>query len=435
MTAGWVVGNRWDSLDGIHPDPLPAVSVIVAHYDQPGQLARTLRALAAQDYPQELLQVIVADDGSPGGLDVPDGVTLVRQEDRGFRLAAVRNLGVRASSGEVLCFLDADTAPEPGYVRALSRLPALLPEAVVVGRRRHADLSAVAPDVPIVEAAAGRELPEPEWLAEEYARSGDLLDSDDRSYRFMIGAVIACSRRMFDEVGGFDETFTSYGGEDWEWAHRMWQAGAVFAHIAGAVAWHDGPEWADRDGSGIDRANAQTLRLQSSIPVPGSSPRALWPGAADLVVQVQGEHPPAALFIMADSLFAAFPRARLMLDVVPDALADDPRVVDARDARRPVDSRVLWEMRRPVVVLDPDWLVDLVHGLGTGDLGAVDLVDGDGAPIGRLRSRRATRRADRWGHDDAFRTRRTTAVGTHVLRTDPRVEAWVGGWGGVEAFC
>lgn len=435
MTARWVVGNRWDALDGIHPDPLPTVSVIVAHYDQPGQLARTLHALAAQDYPQELLQVIVADDGSPGGLDVPDGVTLVRQEDRGFRLAAVRNLGVRASSGEVLCFLDADTAPEPGYVRALSRLPALLPEAVVVGRRRHADLSAVAPDVPIVEAAAGRELPEPEWLAEEYARSGDLLDSDDRSYRFVIGAVIACSRRMFDEVGGFDETFASYGGEDWEWAHRMWQAGAVFAHVAGAVAWHDGPEWAERDGSGIDRANTQTLRMQSSIPVPGSSPRALWPGAADLVVQVQGEHPPAALFIMADSLFAAFPRARLLLDVVPDALADDPRVVEARDARRPVDSRVLWEMRRPVVVLDPDWLVDLVHGLGTGDLGAVDLVDGDGAPIGRLRSRRATRRADRWGHEDAFRTRRMTAVGTHVLRPDPRVEAWVGGWGGVESFC
>lgn len=435
MTAGWVVGNRWDSLDGIHPDPLPTVSVVVAHYDQPEQLARTLHALAAQDYPPELLQIIVADDGSPGAPDVPDGVMLVRQEDLGFRLAAVRNLGVRASSGEVLCFLDADTTPEPGYVRALSRLPALLPEAVVVGRRRHADLSAVAPDVPIVQAAAGRELPEPAWLAEEYARSGDLLDSDDRSYRFVIGAVIACTRRMFDEVGGFDETFTSYGGEDWEWAHRMWQAGAVFAHVPQAVAWHDGPEWADRDGSGIDRANTQTLRMQSTIPVPGSSPRALWPGVADLVVHVRGEHTPAAVFIMADSLFAAFPRARLLLDVVPEVLADDPRVSDGLDAPDAVDARVLWEVHRPVVVLDPDWLVDLVLGLGTGDLGGVDLVDGDGSPIGRLRSRRAKRRAARWGHDDAFQTRRMTAVGTHVLRPDPRVEAWVGGWGGVESFC
>ena len=116
MTASvrpWVVGNRWDTLDDVHPDPLPRVSVIVAHYDQPGELLRTLHALAAQDYPRHLLEVIVADDGSPGDVMVPDDVILVRQEDQGFRLAAVRNLGVRASSGEVLCFLDADTVPEP----------------------------------------------------------------------------------------------------------------------------------------------------------------------------------------------------------------------------------------------------------------------------------------------------------------------------------
>ena len=86
----WVVGNRWDALDGVQPDPLPLVSVIVAHYDQPAQLARTLQALAVQDYPPDLLEVIVADDGSPGPVRVPDGVRLVRQDDEGFRLAAVR---------------------------------------------------------------------------------------------------------------------------------------------------------------------------------------------------------------------------------------------------------------------------------------------------------------------------------------------------------
>lgn len=427
----WVVGNRWDSFDGIQPDPLPRVSVIVSHYDQPAELARTLHALAAQDYPPQLLEVIVADDGSPGEVEVPDDVILVRQDDQGFRLAAVRNLGVRASTGEVLCFLDADTSPEPGYVRALSRLPALLPEAVVAGRRRHADFSGIPPEVPVTEAAAGRELPEPVWLAEEYVRSRALLDADDRSYRFVIGAVIGCSRSLFDEVGGFDETFTSYGGEDWEWAHRMWQAGAVFAHVPDAVAWHDGPEWADREGSGMDRANAQTLRMQSSIPVPGSSPRALWPGAADLVVRMRGEHSPAALFVMADSLFAAFPRARLLLDDIPAALDEDPRVAPARDD---VDARVVWEMSRPVVVLDATWIVDLVHGLGTGDVGTVQLVDDDGSSLGSLRARRAARRAERWGHEDGFRTRRMAAVGTHALRPDPRVEAWVGGWGGVESF-
>lgn len=426
-----VVGNRWDELDEVHPDPLPRVSVIVAHYDQPEELARTLHALAAQDYPRELIEIIVADDGSPGPVAVPDDVILVRQEDRGFRLAAVRNLGVRASSGDVLCFLDADTAPEPGYVRALTRLPALLPEAVTVGRRRHADFAGVASDLPVTAAAAGRELPEPSWLADEYARSRNLRDADDRSYRFVIGAVIACSRTLFDEVGGFDESFTSYGGEDWEWAHRMWQAGAVLAHVPTAVAWHDGPEWAERDGSGLDRANAQTTRLLSAIPVPGSAPRALWTGDPDLVVRLRGAHSGAALFVAADSLFAAFPRARLIVDEGAEVPEADPRIVVGGSAP---DSRVAWELDRPVVILDPAWIADVVARLGTDDVGTVDLADDDGTSLGRLRSRRAARRAERWSAPDAFETRTLVADGIHPLRPDARIEAWVGGWGGAGSF-
>ena len=426
-----MVGNRWDALDGVRPDRLPRVSVIVAHYDQPAELARTLHALAAQDYPAELLEIVVADDGSPAPVSVPDGVILVRQEDRGFRLAAVRNLGVRASSGEILCFLDADTAPEPAYVRELTRLPALLPEAVTVGRRRHADFTGTPADAPVVEAVVGRELAEPAWLADEYARTRNLRDADDRSYRFVIGAVIACSRMLYAEVGGFDESFTSYGGEDWEWAHRMWQAGAVLAHVPGAVAWHDGPEWAERDGSGLERANAQTLRLLSAIPVAGSAPRALWSGAADLALRVRGTHSAAALFIAADSLLAAFPRARVVADDGAPTPAGDSRVAAGGDEP---DARVVWDVDRPVVILDPAPVADAVARLGTDDVGTLALVSPEGASLGMLRSRRARRRVERWGTPDAFDTRRLVVDGIHVLRPDPRVEAWVGGWGGVSEF-
>lgn len=431
MRAPYVVGNRWHERDGVHPDPLPRVSEIIAHYDQPDELARTLHALGAQDYPPELLEIVVADDGSPHPVDVPEGVTVVRQDDRGFRLSAVRNLGARASSGDILCFLDADTSPEPGYVRALTRLPALLPEAVTVGRRRHADFSGIPATVAVAEAAVGRELSEPSWLAEEYARTADLRDADDRSYRFVIGAVIACSRMLYDEVGGFDESFTAYGGEDWEWAHRMWRAGALLAHVPEAVAWHDGPEWAERDGAGLERANAQTLRLVSAIPVPGSAPRALWAAAADVVLRLRGSHAPAALFIAVDSLLAALPRSRVVLDPGAAGTIDDPRVgVDGADA----DARVTWEVDAPLVVLDPRGITDLLGRCGVGDVGTVELVDVDGAPLGVLRSRRAARRAQRWDTEAAFATERRVVDGVHRMRSDPRVEAWVGGWGGPSAF-
>ncbi len=155
-----VPGNRWDLAPA--GAPRRTVSVVVAHYEQQAELDRTLAALQRQTRPPD--EVVVADDGSRKAPVVPDGVRLVRQDDDGFRLAAVRNLGVAASTGDVLVLLDADTTPEPSFVERMVALPEALPEALVVGRRRHADL-----------AGTGEELPEPEWLRTAYADTRDLL--------------------------------------------------------------------------------------------------------------------------------------------------------------------------------------------------------------------------------------------------------------------
>ncbi|MFS0795010.1 glycosyltransferase [Microbacterium sp. 1P10AE] len=428
---GWVVGNRWDLVAGEEPEP-PRVSVIVTHYAQPEELARTLAALARQDHPRDRLEIVVADDGSPVAPVVPDGVTLVRQADRGFRAAAARNLGVTASTGDVVCFLDADTTPEPGYVRALTRLPALVPEAVTVGRRRHADLAGLGPDVAVAEAGPDRELPEPAWLREEYARTDNLLRADDRSYRHVIGAVMACSRTFFDEIGGFDESFTSYGGEDWEWVNRAWQAGAVLAHVPDAVAWHDGPDWSGRDRDRVREGNDQTLRLAADIPVAGSAGRGLLPATPDLVVHLAGEHTDAATFLCVDSLLAAFPRAVIVLDTPPSAraLAADPRV---RSGAVP-DARVVWQLDRPVLLDAAGPLASRLAALGQGDEGWLGVRAADGTAVGTAVARRARRRAERWGAEVGFTTGELVASGIHVVRDEPHLEAWVGGWGGLDRF-
>lgn len=429
----WVPGNRWDLVSHREPEP-PRVTVVVTHYAQPRELARTLTALAPQDHPADHLEIVVADDGSPEPPVVPDGVRLVRQDDRGFRAAAARNLGASVATGDVLCFLDADTTPEPAYVRTLTRLPALLPEAVTVGRRRHADLSGVAVDAPIAEVAPAVELDEPAWLREAYAASGDLLRADDRSYRYVISAVLACSRALFDDVGGFDEAFSAYGGEDWEWAHRAWQAGAVLAHVPSAVAWHDGPDWAGRDDR--DRAeegNRQSLQLAQLIPVDGSAGRGLLPRTPDLEVRVRGDLTAAAAFVCADSILSAFPRATVTMDAVPpgSALSNDPRV---RADRTPLDARVVLELDVPLVIVDDAELVIALASLSGSDVGTVILRTTDGATVGRARSRRARRRVARWAHDEGLARRTVTVDGVHVLRPQPHVEAWVGGWGSVGRF-
>ncbi|MBB3159458.1 GT2 family glycosyltransferase [Microbacterium proteolyticum] len=431
----WVPGNRWDLVADRQPDP-PRVTVIVTHYDQPEQLARTLAALQRQDHPAERLEIIVADDGSPTEPVVPPGIRLLRQEDRGFRAAAARNLGAAAATGDVLCFLDADTTPEPEYVRQLTRLPALLPEAVTVGRRRHADLTGLDAGTPVADAGPARELAEPAWLRDAYAGSDNLLHADDRSYRYVISAVAACSRAFFEEIGGFDESFSSYGGEDWEWAHRAWQAGAVLAHVPRAVAWHDGPDWAGRSGDDrVREGNRQSLLLAQKIPVAGSSGRGLLPATPDLVVHLPDGLTPSAEFVCVDSVLAAFPLATVVVRTPEEEslVRADPRVRVGAEGSG-LDARVTLRLDQALVIQDAAPLSAALSSLGQGSVGTMTLLDDDGVVLARADARRARHRAHRWGTSAGFDEVALTVDGVHALRDEPHVEAWVGGWGGPERF-
>lgn len=412
-------GNRWDLLDGAAPDAPPTVSVVVVHYDQQAELDRTLHALARQDHPADRTEVIVVDDGSPVPPRVPEGVRLLRQEDRGFRVAAARNAGAAAATGDVLVFLDADTAPEPGYLRTIARLPALAPDCLAVGRRRHADLAGAPADAPVERLGPERELPEPAWLADAYRATRDLLDADDRSYRYVIGAVAACSRALFAEVGGFDEGFSAYGGEDWEWAYRAWLAGAVLAHVPEAVAWHDGPDWSGRDEASRAAKNAEALLLADLVPVPGSRPRGLPSGRADVLVHPPGGEASAAQrFVSVDSVLAALPGA----EPAPDTSADPA------GGTRYDRVRLDVVLDRPLRATDPGAVAAAVERVGAEGLGELALLGPDGTPLLRVVARRARARERRWDRDDLFPRATAPAEGVVPLDDEPDLEAYLGGW-------
>lgn len=276
-----VPANRFDLLAGRRPARPPMVSVVVPYYDAQHLLDLLLTALTLQTHPADRMEVVVADDGSPRPPDVGAlagllPVTVVGQPDLGRRPAAARNLGATAATGDVLVFLDGDTIPTPGYVEAIGRLPALLPDALVSGHRRHADLAPLTPAQLrgwfTGDAAGPQETPAPAWLSELYRRTGGLVVDDRRTYEGVISAVMACPARLFDEIGGFDRTIDMYGGEDWELAYRVQNAGAVLAHAPHAHAWHDGPDWGARfagpDGAAEAREqkDAETAMLAGRIP-------------------------------------------------------------------------------------------------------------------------------------------------------------------------
>lgn len=421
MSGGAMSG--WNVLDGVQPDPPPTVSVVVAHYEQPEDLERTLLALRRQTHPADRTEILVVDDGSRVAPRVPTGVTLLRQEDRGFRLAAARNRGARAATGDVLCFLDADCTPEPGFVSAMTRLPALRRDVVTVGRRRHADFSRVPSDLPLADLPDDAVLDEPAWLRNAYTRSRNLLDADSRSYRYVIGAMIGCSRAFFAEVGGFDESFTSYGGEDWEWAWRCWHAGAEFAHVPTAVAWHNGP---DAGARARDRhaTNEETRRLHTRIPVFGARPHALLGGPTDVSAVLRGAWAISPTIITADSLLRRLPTARITVpDPVPPELETDPRI--ATDVGT---GQVRLDVFAPLRVAPTADLQGLIDQVGVGANGEIEVADADGVLL-RIGGARVDARRRRWGAH-ALQDRRIPAEGLirRIDEEDPSLAAYYGDW-------
>ena len=262
----------------------PRVSVVVPYFENPQGLARIVEALAAQTYPGQI-ELVVADDGSSPELaprltgDPGFPVCVVAQEDRGFRAAAARNLGAKHATGQVLAFLDGDTVPRPDYLREAVAAMAGEPRALVVGTRLHAD---------------GRE---PDWLVDAWEQTDHLAAADDASWRFVISAVLTCSRSFFDRVGGFDETLVGYGGEDWEFAWRAWNNGARFVHAPAALADHPENDWGNRHTDPARTAaekNVESIALARRISHPLARPASVHFALPDVAVCIPSVFTPDA---------------------------------------------------------------------------------------------------------------------------------------------
>lgn len=99
----------------------PRLAVIVPAYNEAVGIERTLRSLAASDYPS--FEVVVVDDGSTddtaaivAGLDLA-GVRLVRQDNAGK--AAALNTGIEMTDAPIVVMVDGDTLFEEQTLRHL----------------------------------------------------------------------------------------------------------------------------------------------------------------------------------------------------------------------------------------------------------------------------------------------------------------------------
>ncbi len=355
----------------------PAVSVVVAHYRQQTQLDRLLAALEVADPVQGGFEVIVADDGSPVAPQVGRRcypVRVVGLPRDGFRLAATRNLGAACARGRLLCFLDADTVPAPTYLSAMAGAAGVAEDpgggvTVLVGRRRHVDLSGWGADRVVAWLRdPGRPAPpalaDPVWLQDGYRDTADLRAGDDTSFRYVIGAVLGVPRAVWQTTGGFDESFRHYGGEDWELAQRCWLAGADLRHLPHAVAWHDGPDLTGRGDQMVTAKNVETAHLARRLTHPLVRGTGLRYAVPDIVVEADVTHWSLAQTVLcAEALLRGSDVGLWLVGLdgpAQDALAEDPAVHGGAPSPE-VLQRCRYRVRlRGPVVLTQDSLADVV---------------------------------------------------------------------------
>ena len=112
-------GPRPQPAPAARPAERPTVSLIIAAFDEEDVIAAKVADALALDYPRELLELIVASDGSSDGtveLARAAGADMVLDLPRGGKMAT-QNAAVERAGGEIVAFSDANSSWEPGRPR------------------------------------------------------------------------------------------------------------------------------------------------------------------------------------------------------------------------------------------------------------------------------------------------------------------------------
>lgn len=169
----------------------PRVSVVIAAKNEEGNLPAKLENLRRLRYPQDLLEIVIASDGSTDRtasiLRDQDGQVVPVILDTSQGKAAALNAAVHASSGEILVFLDARQSVDEDAI------------AELVSCFADDSVGAVSGEL-LIESTAG--MPSQNalglyWKIEKIVRK---LESESGSVVGVTGAIYALRRELFTEI-------------------------------------------------------------------------------------------------------------------------------------------------------------------------------------------------------------------------------------------
>ena len=231
------------------------ISLIIPAFNRT-ENTRILMHYLTEYHQDELHEIILSDDGSSEDQeavlrefqdDLRVRCLLIRQEDRGFRLARTRNNGVRHSTGDYICFLDQDLIPSFNYFRMIKRF----------ARRGRFLLTRTIYTTPA----------EKQWIVNEKGREplrevasrgkSYLRNTAVKDYIYHLGkkaglgklrpklkgGAFSLYRDDFRRVNGFDEDFQGWGLEDDDLGRRLYLSRIIGLNISHRAwtyhLWHE----------------------------------------------------------------------------------------------------------------------------------------------------------------------------------------------------
>jgi len=215
-------------------------SIVIPTYNKSAHLEQTLRRLVGQKRAPEF-EVIVVDDCSE---DATSGIIETLRTDYSLRYvrnsanmgrSKARNIGLAEAQGDIVIFLDDDWLVNDTFV--YHHVHSGGPGKIVLGTRwefseNDGDLGSALSD------SRGRcQKQQVMQMLEAIFRWPLRGDAPLAWFNFITGNISTWREDVL-AVGGFDENFSGWGGEDTELGYRMRSADMVYIYQPQAASYH-----------------------------------------------------------------------------------------------------------------------------------------------------------------------------------------------------
>ena len=218
---------------------LPSSSVVIIFNNEAlSALLRTVWSVLDRTPPEILHEVVLVDDGSnhtdivetlPAYMRtrLPPKVRLVRNKSQ-LGLIRARVEGARASSGDIVVFLDSHCEASKGWLEPMAQRIKEDPSVVEIPRIDMIDatsLSYFGGGGGSVSVGGFTWSGHFTWegIPESVARRRK--NTDPAKTATMAGGLFAVNREFFWRIGGYDEGMFGWGGENLELSFRVWRCG------------------------------------------------------------------------------------------------------------------------------------------------------------------------------------------------------------------